>query len=309
MNLSQRRSEEVLNEYLEDLRRGLEERDIEDPEEVFSYFKEMISDRMENGESEKEIIDALGDPEKLLEAIGERKQRSKGKVSEGKNSIAFHDIRDIDIDVESYDIRICSCNEEMGRIEFDSCEDISLDVDIDGDELKIDQRNSGIFIDSLFRKIFHSDHNFSGAARIYVPKGRLDMLDIETVSGDLKLNGLKIEELDIETVSGDIELSDVSFDEGEINAVSGDIVMEDVVCHETLKSETVSGDIEGKGLSFYEMKASTVSGDLTVLLKGRREDYSIRKQGLKDSRVYQGDGDRILRFDTVSGDLDCRFEE
>ena len=299
----------MLNEYMEALKRGLEERDIKDREEVFSYFEEMISDHLENGKSEQEIIDALGDPQILLDAIGERKVKTeKMSPDEERGCVVFSGIRNVDIDVESYDIEIFSCKEETGRVEYDFTEDVSLDVEIDGDELKIDQRNEKIFIDSLFARIFHSGRSVNASAKIYIPQGKLEDLDIKTVSGDLELCDLQADELNIGTVSGDITLKDISMNEGKITAVSGDIELDDVDCLKTLKIETVSGDADAKGLSFKEMKAETVSGDLTLLLKGSREDYDIRKEGLKGPRTYERNGYRTLRYETVSGDLDYRFE-
>ena len=51
----------MLEKYLEDLRVELDRREVDDREGILQYFEEIINDRIDNGESEEEIIKEIFD--------------------------------------------------------------------------------------------------------------------------------------------------------------------------------------------------------------------------------------------------------
>ena len=72
----------MMYEFIEELRFELCKKDVNDMEDVLSYFEEMIKDRMENGEEIEDILADLGDPKRIADTLfGDQVE---GKVPEKK---------------------------------------------------------------------------------------------------------------------------------------------------------------------------------------------------------------------------------
>lgn len=143
----------------------------------------------------------------------------------------------------------------------------------------------------------------------------LRYLQIDTVSADVRVSGVKAGELQTDTTSGDV------YAEGAFGIVDGDTVsggLELVGTAKQVDLDTTSGDF-GVGLSETPDKLSfdSTSGDLTLMLPAKRGfeveydtvsgdfkcDFALKG---KDDSCYEGTehGKRAeLEFDTVSGDI------
>lgn len=103
--------------------------------------------------------------------------------------------------------------------------------------------------------------------------------DIETVSGDVRLNGIHTkstadDEIDIKTTSGKIELHDCSSSKLKCESTSGSITVNGIFDNEA-KVSAVSGKLELSGI-FKKLKCSTVSGDINIRYDG--EDLESYKE-------------------------------
>ena len=301
----------MLEKYLEDLRVELDRREVDDREGILQYFEEIINDRIDNGESEEEIIASLGPAQELMDGIYEKKERIESRPSESdKETIVLRHIRDIDISVQSYDVKIMSCEGDCGRLEYDRNEDEGLDVEIKGSKLSIEQNVSLGIIDTFFAKIFHNGSGtFNGHLDIWLPKEEIDDLEISTVSGDLEICDLCADEVEINTVSGDLKLSRMQVEEADLNVVSGDVSMDHVLIEDELEIDSVSGDVDARNISCPKISVSTVSGDADLLIDGVRSDYTVEISAINEHRAYAGSGKGRLSFSTVSGDIDYVFTE
>ena len=301
----------MLERYLEELRRELDARDAKDSEEILSYFEEIINDHIDNGESEEEIIASLGDVQNLADSICEKRGSERKKDlsprTERKN---FSDISKVDIGVKSYDVTVEPTKEGHGWLEYDQSDEVCLEVRIDGDELSIEEEDSGNIIDTFFVKMFSMrGRKFKRHLRIVLPEDKMVDLDLDDVSGDVKIEGIKCDELDLQTVSGDMELSSVFARDLQIQTVSGDMKADDITVIGSLDIESVSGDLNGSRVKCDEISIQSVSGDVQLFIDGDKEDYEIREESIRRHIVHEGSGSKSLSFDTVSGDISYRFSK
>lgn len=157
-------------------------------------------------------------------------------------------------------------------------------------------------------------------AEIKLPPSILKV-QIKSVSGDFKTEGIKLESLDAITVSGDIELKRATVTELHAQTVSGDVDVEGQV--NQLKGKSVSGDLEFKSeLASPQVEFSTTSGDMEVEFKkiepninvsfettsGSMKSINQRLQGnVKEHLLGQGAGQ--VKFKSVSGDVEISVDK
>ena len=130
-------------------------------------------------------------------------------------------------------------------------------------------------------------------------------LDIESVSADVKVDGVAAGDLGVETVSGNVTIA-AAPREADISSVSGDLQL--TLNTATANSESVSGDITLAGRLNGEIQAETVSGDIRIDSRGERvrrlETGTV--SGDADVRVGLAEGGEISS-ETVSGDIRLRL--
>lgn len=100
---------------------------------------------------------------------------------------------------------------------------------------------------------------------VYAEDLQLDELSVDTVSGDVGINGGMVQKLHVSSTSGDISADNV-WGAAELESVSGDIA---VYGHQgpELTAVTVSGDIELRTTS-PNTKAHSTSGDIETRFRG-----------------------------------------
>jgi hypothetical protein len=91
--------------------------------------------------------------------------------------------------------------------------------------------------------------------------GHLGELDVNSVSGDVRVRGEVAEDATVKTVSGDVELDRVDGDLS-VQCVSGDVRARAVAGSADTKS--VSGDIRLETLTAGDVRFSSVSGDVEI---------------------------------------------
>jgi DUF4097 and DUF4098 domain-containing protein YvlB len=162
------------------------------------------------------------------------------------------------------------------------------------DELEISEISGGLRIrvhnqDNL-RRIDESHLN------LQVPVGV--SLELESISADMRVEGLENSSIVASSVSGDIEIT-ANTGHLEAESVSGDVIFSGRTPRVTV--ETVSGEVDVKGAS-GEVRVTTVSGDLLLqggeISSGRFETVS----GDLEADLQVADGGR-LSADSMSGDV------
>ena len=299
----------MLEKYFEELRKELETRNAKDSQEILSYFEEIVNDHLDNGESEESIIASLGSVEQLADSICEKQTTNEIIPHEQHlERRTFSGISKINIDVNAYDVTIEITDEENGWLEYNSSDDICLDVNISNNKISIEEEDSSTIVNTFFAKIFSlRDRGFQGYLHIYCPKDKMFDLCINTVSGDVKVKDVKCDEIEFESVSGDMKLQDVFSRDLNIDTVSGDFNSQKITIIDTFKAQSVSGDFNINNLKCDEITIETVSGDVELSVDGNMDDYNIYEESLRKNFSYEGKGNKSLEIETVSGDISYRF--
>ena len=220
----------------------------------------------------------------------------------------FSGISKINIDVKAYDVTIEITDEENGWLEYNSSDDICLDVNISNNKISIEEEDSSTIVNTFFAKIFSlRDRGFQGYLHIYCPKDKMFGLCINTVSGDVKVKDVKCDEIEFESVSGDMKLQDVFSRDLNIDTVSGDFNSQKITIIDTFKAQSVSGDFNINNLKCDEITIETVSGDVELSVDGNMDDYNIYEESLRKNVSYESKGNKSLEIETVSGDISYRF--
>jgi|GEM_PF-927987 len=92
-------------------------------------------------------------------------------------------------------------------------------------------------------------------------EGRLRMLDVNGVSGDVRVRGEIAQDATVKTVSGDVELERVDGDIS-VQTVSGDAHVRTAAG--SVDTKSVSGDIRIEAVSAGDTRFSSVSGDIEI---------------------------------------------
>ena len=291
-----------MKDYLDELRRLLEERDYADIDDTMSYFEEMINDRIDSGESEEEIFEEMASPLEVAEELCRDIPEGKKKESDKGRKVYYEaEIRSIDIDVASYDVRIYPAEGKDCILEYDTSRFLDLDVSFDGRELEISQNK-------VFSSLFNLGRSESGVIDLRIPMDTVRECEIGTYSGDIAVYDMNLREAEIKTVSGDLELKNLYAEELEMSTVSGDVSAVQVQSRE-INAETVSGEISLEYVLTDEIDISTVSGDVDLLIEGAKEEYDIDISKLRHSESYKGRGDKELSVSTVSGKVRYSFTD
>ena len=299
----------MLEKYFEELRKELETRNAKDSQEILSYFEEIVNDHLDNGESEESIIASLGSVEQLADSICEKQTTNEIIPHEQHlERRTFSGISKINIDVKAYDVTIEITDEENGWLEYNSSDDIYLDVNISNNKISIEEEDSSTIVNTFFAKIFSlRGRGFQGYLHIYCPKDKMFDLCINTVSGDVKVKDVKCDEIEFESVSGDMKLQDVFSRDLNIDTVSGDFNSQKITIIDTFKAQSVSGDFNINNLKCDEITIETVSGDVEISVDGNMDDYNIYEESLRKNVSYESKGNKSLEIETVSGDISYRF--
>lgn len=122
-------------------------------------------------------------------------------------------------------------------------------------------------------------------------------MDLDTVSGEIDVEGCRANELDACSVSGDMYING-SFEAAEFDCTSSSVFFSTEGSIKALKADTVSGDVTLNlpDESGFTMEVSTVSGDVY--------DFSTTNGLTRDGNTYTfGDGSMQFDIGTVSGDI------
>jgi len=182
---------------------------------------------------------------------------------------------DLEVVIPSGDIEIETADGEESRVTVDGDERLLADVEIrqDGNRIAVTYRGKG--------KLGFSFGPFFGGSdlsvRATVPhganvkvktasadtgvSGRLGSLEVNAVSGDVRVRGEVSGDAVLKTVSGDAQLEGVG---GRVSAqtVSGDVRVSSA--GGSIDTKTVSGDIRCDAVSDGDVRFTSVSGDIEI---------------------------------------------
>ncbi len=157
--------------------------------------------------------------------------------------------------------------------------------------------------DTLIDGLSFDELRISSVSGDFDLNSKMKHLFLKTVSGNTNIKGSssKIEKMELQSISGDLKFSKLVFGRGIIKTTSGDINLTNVdPDFETLDVKTVSGDFS---VSFTSMpnvrvETDTVSGDV-------KSDVNIK--GMIRKAFDIGKPLSTLKFKSISGDANFEF--
>lgn len=322
----------MTKEYLESLKKILNDNHYDETDNIIEYYGELIEDRKEAGETEEEILNTLGSVEKVAkDLLGD----VKVKIDETKDYTSGV-IKNIKAQLISCDLRI-EVDDSLSEIKTDYPIDERIKVEQVGDTLAIREFKKNMFMRNNNYQIvisLPSNYEFNKVDITGTScdislggysKFKVNDLDLNSVSGDISVSSIEGEKLQINTVSGDIDINSLKFEDIDTNSVSGDHQLEEIKANK-IQTNSVSGDLQAKNLDIPKLESQsisgdveiiksviddlyseTVSGDIDVKLNGNKLDYKIEIKSIA-KKCIEGEGSKSIVLKTRSGDIDYSID-
>lgn len=163
--------------------------------------------------------------------------------------------------------------------------------------------------------------NITKKLEVLVPKtlaDRLDVLDVDATSAELKISDMSAKTFNISETSGEADISNVKADSSDMHSVSGTIsltnftvsnitietvsgeILLNSVTADSLKTNTISGEQELSG-TFKAVDAGSVSGEIQVTSSSNPDRMHIGTTSGGITVTIPGSSDLSVTYSTVSG--------
>ena len=308
-------------EFLDKLCQGL--RFQADPDEirrVVAFYDQAIDDRVEDGMTEEEAVAALGDLDEIIRGVKDAWEQDPKSRPEEEAPSGDTDRRDFDPAVStrfeifdtSLDIHLLPSPDGQVHLEYPASGRWRYDItgesvvtirrsrkstppeqfhfDIFGMKFSLSKPDFGFFTENASLKLLLpaaapvavSVNTASG--NLTAERVRLASLSAALASGDVDLRDMEAEgRLSVSSASGDVDAAGLTAPEIALTSASGDVELADIRCG-VLTAKSASGDVDVENASpANKLTAGAVSGDIRVSLAVPCPDASL---------------------ETVSGDID-----
>ena len=265
------------NEFLSKLNDRLYFLPKMEADNLLDYYKEIIEERLENGQSEAQAIESLGNiddlVDQLIDSYGLDRRHFDINLQEKSYTCSNPKIRRIDLENTKLNLEILPGDSQI-TFDYYSCDLYDYSIRESGDTLKIAYvSKSGKISDWL--------KNNEATIRLSLPKG-LDSLDINNISGDIKIRDLDLREyLCISTISGNISADSLKAEKVIIDTIIGNLNL--------LKTDTIKLDIDN------------IEANVNLQLSEGKEDYHTEITGLLTSKDENKDSKRHVLVNTIVG--------
>jgi len=239
----------------------------------------------------------------------------KGNSIDEVKTFGVDQLKEIYIHSVSSDVSVFSTDEEDVKIHFYGRSALKsnkalpkLITNLEGSKLKIEIEYPRV----LF-------YNANVVLDVYIPQDYRENIIIDTVSADVDISNLDINNFQCKTVSGDLRIESLGSDNLTLKTTSGNINILDILGN--LKVDSVSGNVNvGYKVFTQDIDIKTISGKVKIDLPQNAEFYlktntvsgevvtkfpitiiSFNKLNQLEGTV--GTGDNSIIIDTVSGDI------
>ncbi|MDR1619342.1 MAG: DUF4097 domain-containing protein [Clostridiales bacterium] len=220
----------------------------------------------------------------------------------GVGSVDADEINDIDVNWMDGDITVVTADTDM--ITFSETSDRAL-----SDKMKMRHyiENGKLYIRFCEAGLRNWPFGFNKHLTLTVPKGSAyDVMQIESVSGAVAVDGVQAENFDLTTVSGRTALTNMRCEQMNINTVSGGFEARDITA-DTLDFEGVSGGVEIADCRLRDVKVSVVSGTVLIQPGEVFEDMDVESvSGIIRVRLPENDG-FTARYSELNMNIRCDF--
>lgn len=271
------------DEFFAQLRTAFAGMDEELIMDILSDYENHFKEGMENGKSEEEICEELGNVEEIRQAfLDENPAAMTINVNSNSDTVGNSDIYNrfypgiqrvnaqlTDADIE---IKKSSTNDVELSVTGGLADDIealkeTLRVSASAGTLSIQQeKKAGISVSYAASRLFGfkvGKYSAGIVIHIAVPE-QFEKIKVKNISGDIVVNDISSERFLVEAVSGDISVDQLNTKQCELNSKSGDIKTNNSSA-KTLLIHTGSGDVGVEDCQADELFASSISGDVNVI--------------------------------------------
>ncbi len=319
------------NEYISILAEVLADMDTQSRNEILEEFERHFDEGIRSGMSEEEISEELGDPRDAAEGISELSGKGELSLKNILSELAsvFRSAgRNRDGEPETIS---GSHDEHCGSVVIHT-DHASADMTIcTGDRFEYVFRKGINLFGTNNCRVDHEVHDDTFFLNIADGHGDLeltvpcccDMLEIRNTSGDILIRDINLVSADIESISGDIRLEQTDAEKLRIQVHSGDAALVNV---NALSSEIKlsSGDLE-MNCSSGNAEIETGSGDIDIsghtgeriVISGRSGDIELETDApfinvsSVSGDIEIGTPNRIAHLEahSVSGDIDLSLKD
>jgi len=211
--------------------------------------------------------------------------------SVSRNYTINDNINEIDLNLNSQDIKVVNYDGEDLKVEIKSNNTISGELPETESSNKL-----------IFNTIYDTPNNAS--ILISIPYNFKDRgtLKIITSGGDIDISNLSMNTLTLYTASGDLDASGSISDYLSLNSSSGDIKFNNITTSIETKLTSSSGNIIGSGI-LESVNASTSSGDIDLQLKNSLKNTSLSSNSGSVTLSLPKNLGYKINYETISGDL------
>lgn len=171
----------------------------------------------------------------------------------------------IEIDAQSYPVKILKSNDARAHLRIRTDENHNLKFGTDGDTFKITEKyeaKKNINIDlGIWDEFFGIDNE--KIICLYLPEKEYESITLNADAGDVEIDGLKIKNLTAELKAGSFDLKNISIESGEIKCKAGEVEIDgSILNNSNIYASVGSIDIEKSKLKNVNLEAKL--GDIDV---------------------------------------------
>lgn len=271
------------DEFFAQLRNAFAGMDEELLTDILSDYENHFKEGMENGKSEEEICEELGNVEEIRQAfLDENPAAMTINVNSNSDAVGNSDIYNrfypgiqrVNAQLTDADIEIKKSN--TNEVELSVTGGLADDMEALKETLRVSasvgtlsiqqEKKAGISVSYAASRLFGlkvGKYSAGIAIHIAVPE-QFEKIKVKNISGDIVVNDISSERFLVEAVSGDISVDQLNTKQCELNSKSGDIKTNNSSA-KTLLIHTGSGDVGVEDCQADELFASSISGDVNVI--------------------------------------------
>lgn len=323
------RQEEYLRKFMEEL----DDFSPEDKEQIREYFQEMICDRMENGETEEEILQAIGSPEEVAEKLRSEYAARTGEENRNRTGNGTltgeqpaQEIRFLRVKAENTRIQVYTVKEGSVRVLYEPREGM--------DEIWTNEENGVFTFQQRMRKWWFFDgfrfgknrgitveipESFHGNVELITKNavieienpGALESLTVKTSNARITASHIQSERCWMETSNGRITVSGAAGGDFYARSSNGNIFLADGSFTGKTEIRTSNGAIEVSGAGGRDIFLQTSNGPVRGRLTGKISDYDIESKTSNASSTLpsrmRSEKGRSLKVFTSNGKISLDF--
>ncbi len=322
------------SEYLEALQNKLERFNRELQKEILEDYEQHFAEGIAAGKTEEEIVAELGNIEDMIQELPEEDMKQEAALSEedtrredsftGGYKALVIDGLVADVNLEQSDdgkIYVKYQNDSAKALQekyrfYQYEKDGVLYIGVEENPKVKTRERMRLFKTMLFDNVGSVDIDLEKTNRktvefnirrlskpditlgLRLPAG-MSRVDLNTVSGDVRVRDITPAQMNLHTVSGDVELLHMKVDGLNLLSTSGDI-RGSRICGVSVDAHTVSGDVELSDLEAGVLQIRTTSGDVSG--NGLRGSKMTAATGSGDLEFCDLEAE-VLHIRTTSGDV------